>query len=327
MNSHRWLPAMIAILVVVGVVVAVAMLRHNDARPLRIVRLAIATQPLSAGICLADMRDSYRAHGLDVRIQSYGTGKEALDAVIAGEADLATAAQTPLMHALIAGEHLSAWAVIGEARKTQRIIARADRGIRKPADIASKTMAAPHGTSAQIFALNYLDYHGVDLATVTLVDGAPDALAGMLTSGQVDAVCVWDPYAAQAERALGDAVVLTQDSLYQFGWILVGRPEFAATGSVDGILAALDSVYPDLLTLDEAERAVLARRCGSPPDELAVAFATHHYRIELDASLAMLLEREAQRLYPDRWADLDFASVLDAGPLRRVAASAVAVDW
>jgi len=327
MNSRSWLTVMIAILVVVGVVVAVAMVRNGVAGPLRIVRLAVAAQPLSAGIFLADMRDAYRAHGLDVRIQPYATGKDALDAVIAGEADLATASQTPLMHALIAGEHLSAWAVIGEARKSQRIIARADRGIRKPADLAGKTMAAPHGTSAQIFVLNYLDYHGVDPATATLVDGAPDALAGMLTSGQVDAVCVWDPYAAQAERALGDAVVLTQDSLYQFAWILVGRPEFAATGSVDGILAALFSVYPDLRTLDEADQAELARRCGSPLDELAVAFATYRYRIELDASLAVLLEREAQRLYPDRWADRDFASVLDAGPLRRVAASVVAVDW
>jgi len=327
MNSRRWLPAMIAILVVVGIVVAVTTVRHGVGRPLRIVRLATATQPLSAGIFLADMRDTYRAHGLDVRIQSYTTGKDALNAVITGEADLATVAQTPLMHAVIAGEHLSAWAVIGEAYQAQRIIARADRGIREPADLAGKTVATPRGTTAQIFAWNFLSYYGVDPATVTLVDGAPDAFVGMLTSGQVDAVCVWDPYALGVERALGDAVVLTQDSLYQFGWILVSRPEFGATGSVDGILAALFSVYPDLLTLDKADKAELARRCGSSLDEFAVSLATYHYSIELDAGLAALLEGEARRLYPDRWADPDFASALDAGPLRRVDASAVAVDW
>ncbi|MBA2480681.1 MAG: ABC transporter substrate-binding protein, partial [Planctomycetes bacterium] len=297
------------------------------AQPLRIVRLATATQPLSAGVFLADVRGAYRAHGLDVRIQAYTTGKEALDAVITGEADLATAAHTPLMHAVIAGERLSAWAVIGEARQGQRIVARADRGIRDAADLAGKTMAAPHGTSAQIFALNFLSYYGVDPATVTQVHGAADALAGMLTSGDVDAVCVWDPYASRAEHALGDAITLTQDSLYQYGWVLIGRPELGPTGAVDGILAALLSVYPDLQTLDEADKAELARRCGSPLDEFAVALATYHYRIELDASLAVLLEGDAQLLYPDRWADRDFASVLDAVPLLRVDASAVAVDW
>ncbi len=327
MRSRRWLTAMIAVLVVVGAGVAVAMVRDRVDRPLRIVRLATPTQSLSAGIFLAEARDAYRAQGLDVRIQAYATGKDALDAVLAGEADLATSAQTPLMHAVIAGEHLSAWAVIGEARNAHRIIARADRGIREAADLVGKTMATPRGTTGQIFALNYLNYHGVDPATVTLVHGAADATTEMLTSGQVDAVCVWDPYAARAERALGDAVVLSQDSLYQFGWILIGRPELRSTGAVDGILAALFSVYPDLQTLDAVEMAELARRCGSPLDELAVALATYHYRIELDASLAALLEGDAKRLYPDRWADRDFASVLDAGPLRRVDPSSVAVDW
>ncbi|MBA3847781.1 MAG: ABC transporter substrate-binding protein [Planctomycetes bacterium] len=327
MTRRRWLTALIAVLVVVGAGVAVAMMRDDVDRPLRIVRLATPTQPLSAGVFLADMRDAYRAHGLDVRIQAHATGKEALDAMLAGEADLAIAAQTPLMHAVIAGEHLSAWAVIGEAGNTQRIIARADRGIREAVDLAGKTMAAPRGTSGQIFVQNYLNYHGIDPATVTLVHGAAEALPEMLTSGQVDAVCVWDPYASRAERALGDAVVLSQDSLYQFGWILIGRPELGPTGSVDRILSALFSVYPDLQTLDESEKAELARRCGSPLQELAVALATYHYRVGLDAGLAVLLEGDAELLYPDAAAERDFASVLDAGPLRRVDASAVAVDW
>mgnify|MGYP000004322319 CR=1 FL=1 len=47
MNSRRWQPAMIAILVVVGGVVAVATVRHGVTRPLRMVRLAVAAQPLS----------------------------------------------------------------------------------------------------------------------------------------------------------------------------------------------------------------------------------------------------------------------------------------
>src|SRR5512141_2265915 len=68
------------------------------------IRLAVAVQPLSAPIYVAYEEGFFRRHGLNVRLLPVATGREALDAVLAGDADYATAAETPLAEAIHRGD-------------------------------------------------------------------------------------------------------------------------------------------------------------------------------------------------------------------------------
>ncbi|HYE07031.1 MAG TPA: ABC transporter substrate-binding protein [Planctomycetota bacterium] len=314
----------VVVVIAAGATAAWWAMRH---RSLVAVRLAVSSIPMSAGIFLAEARDAYREHGVDVRITVYGSGKEALAAVLSNEADIATVAQTPLMHAVLAGERVAVWATIAEVQKSQRIVARSDRGIRQASDLDGKTIAVPRGTSAEVYVLSYLRYHGIDPARVTMIDATIESLAESLASGAVDAVCVWDPYASRIQEAMPEATVLEQDSLYQFSWNLVGRPELSGGRAVDGCLAALVEVTPDLQRLDPSEFATIAGRCGLTAEQLTAALGSCHYRIQLDASLAIALESDAAHLYGDQASQRAFADILDAGPLRRVDPTAAAVDW
>lgn len=315
-----------------ALVLAIALLaglwwwRAHARTPTR-VRLATSTQYISAGVFLAELRGDFAARDLDLELQVYASGKEALAAVIAGRADLATVAQTPLMHAIVAGEPLAIWASLGEARGAQRIIVRADRGITTARDLRGRTIALPRGTSAEIYALNYLKYHGVDPGTVTFVGRSPVAAEHDIIVGAVDAVCLWDPYAIRIQEALPGSIALHEEAIFEFNWNLVSRPQVPANEVVVPVLRALREAYTHLDDLDAERIAILASRFQTPPAELQRALDSYRFRIELDVGLANILEIEAEHLYGPSARSRAFADAIHSSPLRLVDPTSVAVPW
>lgn len=94
------------------------------------VTIAGGTGAFMGPLHIACVKGYFKAEGLDIVLQAYPSGKAAVDAMVAGKADLATSAETRIMFAGLRGEKLS---VIATLHKTENmaIIARKDRGIVK----------------------------------------------------------------------------------------------------------------------------------------------------------------------------------------------------
>ncbi len=320
----------IAIAIVVGCAI-VGALGWWIGRPQPRIRVRLATTAIamSAGVFLAEMRGAFAEHGLDVELQLYPSGKDALAAAIGGVADLATVSGTPLMHALVKHEPVAVWATLGECRGLQCIVARGDRGISRADDLVGKSIALPLGTSAEIFALSYLRYHGLDPSRMAFVDHSLDESVDALVAGEVDAVSLWEPYASRAASAHPGTVTLRQDTIGEFSWNLVGRRDDAVTRSaLVPLLHALLATYAELHRLDGQQTEDLAQRCGVSAATLSEALITSSFRIHLDSDLAIMLEAESELLYGVESRQQNaFADAIDASPLRNVDPSAVAVDW
>ena len=155
--------------------------------------IANASIPMSAPIYVAFDRGFFRQEGLDVSIEPYAVGKDALAAALSGKADMATVAETPVMFTVMGGGRLFVVATICDSEKDLAIVARKDRGILQPADLRGKTIGVTPGTTGDFFLESFLDFHNVPKQTTKTVPLKPDEMQPALIAGRVDAVAAWEP--------------------------------------------------------------------------------------------------------------------------------------
>ena len=111
--------------------------------------IAVLTTMHPTLVKIAQARGFFREEGLDVTLQLHSSGKAALRSLIDGKADLATAADTPIMFALMQGAQLSLITTIETSTKNAAIIARRDRGIGCAADLKGRS-SGPTATTSSI---------------------------------------------------------------------------------------------------------------------------------------------------------------------------------
>jgi ABC-type nitrate/sulfonate/bicarbonate transport system substrate-binding protein len=176
--------------------------QREQAGPPEKITIAHAESTGVALVHIAIAKGYFTEEGLDATPQSHATGKSALDAVIAGKADLATVSDTPIMFAVMDNKKIATIAVIATSNRNVAILARKDRAISKPADLNGKTIGVVRGTIGDFFADTFLITHGIDRNKVTIIDLRPDEMAAALGTGRVDAVSIWHPFLLRLQNEL-----------------------------------------------------------------------------------------------------------------------------
>lgn len=128
------------------------------------------------------------------------------------------------------------------------VLVLADSPIRGPEALVAAQIGVPGlGSSAHELVWDILGQLGADRSNVQFVPIPPPALGQALASGQVDAICLPDPYYTTFKRTLGARVVL---NLFDKQWGWEHQPQsavwttcrFAQTnpGTVSALRAALE---------------------------------------------------------------------------------------
>ncbi len=287
-------------------------------------RLGTAPQIISGQAQIAAAFGDFAREGLDVTIVPYPSGKLALQAMLAGEVDLATVAETPLWRA--AGEHRSLvlWATLAETRRSVWIIARHDRHVATPTDLIGKRIAVSFGTTAQIYLLTLLDLYGIERSRVEIVDVPPQDMAERLVAGDVDAGCIWEPFASKVERALDHPVIMHDAIIYRMTWNLVGRTD-GPTMPVERVLRAIERANQRLRSDDPRVVDELARWCDLDRDVVRNLLPDHHFSLQLEGSLLVEIEEQAKLLGGPGATVPDMLPLIDPAPLRRFLPEAVSI--
>ena len=170
--------------------------------------------------------------GPPIRVELADSGKQSLEMLMAGDADFALMAATPLAMALTRLHHERAppetWPVvfasIGLSSRNYDVIADAGRGIEQPADLAGHALGLTFDTSAHFAWEHFADLHGIGADAVRLVDTRPGELAGGLAAGRFDAVLAWTPFSEQIVDQLGaSARRFPLQAMDSMTWLLVSR--------------------------------------------------------------------------------------------------------
>jgi len=263
------------------------------------VSIALVLEPLAALVVLAEAEGLFQQEGLDVTIREYASGRLALQGMLKGQTEFATVADTPIVLNSFERGDFKLLATIASSDNDPRIVARRDRGIAQPFDLAGKRIGTQKGSAVHFFLHHFLLKHGLEGARTTVVFLEPAELPSALARGEIDAFSMREPLVGEAQRLLGDnAVLFGERGLYLKTFNLVGREDLVKTRSsvVHKILRSLIQAeeygrrYPD-----EARRKV-ANRLQLSEAALAREWSDLRLQVSLDQSLLLSLEDQA------RWA-------------------------
>jgi ABC-type nitrate/sulfonate/bicarbonate transport system substrate-binding protein len=295
-------------------------------------RLAQNLGPISGLTIIAKAKGLFEKQGLDISVSNFTTGKQCLDTVIGGGADIATTAEAPVTAAAMANQPIAF--VAGMEYSDLKTVTAAKAGIRTRADLRGKKIAFTAGTGSEVYTATLLKAAGLTPGDVTLVNLRPQEMLPALAAGSIDAFDTWEPHIANARKALGEnAALLDTRGVYSETFnIVVTRQYLDSNGPlVQKFLRALLDAEAWMKSNPDEAIATIADTVGMKRDELGALWNDYVYRVRLDDPLLGILKLHAQwRLdsgnHPPGAIMPDFTKVLALEPLRSVDPGRVTVS-
>ena len=188
MNSRRSflshsLVAALAVVLVVGTGVARA--------EVDVVRINSAAFPISSPIHVALQLKLFDKAGLNVKVQDFPSGAEAMEGFRAGRADFAVTAFLPTS-ILASKADVRIVSTLAGAEKALIIMSGAD--INGPGDLKGKKIGLLTRSDSAFLLDKYLLSGGLTFDDVELVNLTPSDQMAALKNGDVAAVAVWQPF-------------------------------------------------------------------------------------------------------------------------------------
>ncbi len=276
---------------------------QKQSAPPEKITIAYSTLANSALVHIAFAKGYFVKEGLEVIPQPHPFGKPALAAVIAGKADIATVADTPIVFAVMNGEKLSTLAVIQTSNRNEAVVALKDRGIIRPADLKGKKIGLPLGTTAHFFLDSFLMAHGIETKGVTLVDMKPVDMVAALDKKEVDAVSAFNPTLLELEKHLGESgVAFYGETLYTETFCVASSQEFVKKNpeAVKKFLKALIRAETFARENKIGAQNIVADFIKLDKDLLAGIWDIMTFRVSLDQALIVGLEDQTRWVLKNR---------------------------
>ncbi|MBA4372368.1 MAG: ABC transporter substrate-binding protein [Thermodesulfovibrio sp.] len=270
---------------------------EKSAGPPEKITIAYSTASNAILVYIAFAKGYFADEGLDAIPQSHAFGKPALNAVIAGKADVATVGDTPIVFAVMNGEKITTLAVIQTSNKNEAIVARRDRGITNPADLKGKNIGVPFGTTADFFVDSFLLASGIERKQVTLVDMKPAEMTDALDSGKVDAVSTFNPTLKQLEKRLGTrGLVFYGETLYTETFCVAAGQEYVKKNpkAIRKFLRALIRAEKFVKKNDEEARRLVAEFINTDKPNLDDTWNIFNFLVTLDQALLVNFEEQTR---------------------------------
>ena len=281
-------------------------------------------------LVVAENQGFFPEQGLAVSVREFTMGRDAMEGLLKGECDFATAAEPPVVEYAAQRDDLRILGSVQSSDNMVRLVARADRGIAAPNDLRGKRIATVRGTNAHYFLDLFLERNSLSPQEVAIVFMKSDALLGAFTSGEVDAIAMTNKVIVQAQQALQEKAVLfavpglarSYIMLLTTSGLLEKRPN-AAVRFLRAVAQAEEFIRK---RPEETEAIAQASQKVSTP-EIKQLLGFYQYELTLDHGLLMGLEETARWTFMqagDRQrTSPNFLNLIAAEPLRMVKPEAI----
>lgn len=302
--------------------------RPSNVKSIQKVTADVTFQPHTVLVHVAIANGYFLDEGIDFQARYFGYGTTAMQSISNGEVDLATAAGTPVMFAILKDAKIVTLSYLAISSENIGVAARRDAGISTGKDLKGKRVGLTKATSSDFFLNSLLFASGLRSSDVIEVDLKPTEMIAALTAGKVDAIATWNYVLAEAKQALGaNAAMIYDREIFSETLNLVATRDFVEKNQ--------DLAMRILRALLRAERFVADFPRES---QLIMAAASHKnlriiqdvwpifiHKLSLDDALLLTMEDEARWAISKKYTAAtkvpDFSKYIDDRPLKAARAS------
>ncbi|MGF1480816.1 MAG: ABC transporter substrate-binding protein [Cyanophyceae cyanobacterium] len=245
---------------------------------------------------LAQEQGYFAEAGLETERQDIQTGKQTLDTLISGNIDFGIVVEPTIATIKFQpGTDIKVIAVIQE-KFDDAIVARKDKGINSAKDLEGKTLGLTYTTTAQMFAVEYLQSQGVDLDKVEMINMPPPAIQAAVVNGELDAGSMWQPFRYNTADTLGDNGIVMNDPIYKAYAIVAVRADFAEENpeAIESFLQALIEAEEYLEENPQEAQEILAREIDIPLEVLQLAWEEYEVGVSMSGGLLDTITKQGE---------------------------------
>lgn len=276
----------ITVLLVCGLVFVSC--NSNETRIREKVTVGISKSFLSIPVYIAQKQGFFSDEGLDVTVKEYSSGKVATKALFAGEVDISTVADMPVVFNSFKRNDFCIFATFTYSYPFVKIIARKDMGIKTGANLKSRRVGVNRGTSSHFFLEVFLIHNRLSSSDVEMINIKTVDLPLALKNNDVDAISVWQPYSQKAKQLMGDnAIELSSPEIYRTTFSFAAMKSFSKEHPkrLERFLRALDKAAVFTRKNGEKAQEIIARCFNLDRNTVRAAWDDFEYGIFLDQSL------------------------------------------
>ncbi|MGW8355679.1 ABC transporter substrate-binding protein [Streptomyces wedmorensis] len=246
-----------------------------------------------APVYVAQERGLWAAEGIDATVTTQPTGRDALNAVLGGQAQLGVVGDLPAVSAALGGRELRIVADLSRF-SDWRLLTRTDRKITGFDDLKGRRIGVPQGTNVEYALSRMLASVRLTTADVTVVNLAPNQITPALVRGDVDAGVTFPSFYDPTRDTLANRYAELPFTGYTARTLLVAGPE-ASEETTTAVLRALRKAQQGIAADPPAARkAVLAQSKGALQADYVDSFQPRYaYGATLTPELLDDLAQEA----------------------------------
>ncbi len=240
-------------------------------------------------IPMAASMNLWKQAGVDMKIATFGSGREAFEALLGGQLDFVLAAELPAVTGAMKSQPFT---IVADLSRFRGNLIIANFPITSPSELGGKKVGTTLGTSSQFLLDTTLERAGVK---AEIVNAAPSDLLPALLRGDISAAVMFPNFYPAAKKALGDRYhelrVPEQTHLILLATrdMTMKRPE-VVRATLRGLMAA-DKVIKDNPSVAQ-DRIVQGVDGQVTLDQLKAVWPQYDFECRLDQGLVDLMTLE-----------------------------------
>lgn len=262
-------------------------------------RIGVSETLLSLPLYVAEAEGFFQKRGVNVEFVNCIGGNRCVKNMLDGQTDMSTATELPVVFNSFLRNDFAILSSFVSVSNDLKVLARTDAKITEPGKLRDKTLGYIKGGASQYVLDLVLVYNGIDPDTVKLKAITPETALTALANKEVDALCIWEPFASRIELELGTDVQLVPiPKLYTetFNLIAMQSTIKARPQELERIVQALKDSTQFIQTHPEKAKALAAKRLRVPVTLIDKIFDDYRFRLSLNRSLPRTMEGQG------RWA-------------------------
>lgn len=295
------------------------------------VRLAQNLSPISGMTIVAKQQGFFDEYGLNVEVSNFTSGKQCLETVVGGGADIATTAEAPTTAAAMAKQPIAFLARMEYSDLKTLTLKSSD--IAEIGDLKGKKIGFTAGTGSEVYTVSILQKAGLSPNDVELVNLRPQEMIPALASSSIDAYNTWEPHVSNGKKSMGDKVIQIDTSgIYSETFNIVTMADYLKEEPdvAENFLRALIDAEQWMKENPTDAIALVAQAVEMQEDELAAIWDDYIYEVVLDQKTLDILNTHATwRLdsgnHPPNAEMPDFTTIIYSEPLKNVAPDRVKI--